>query len=193
MSRWPTGPQHADRLPLPAALQGAARPERHGAATAPARRRGRDPARAGRHPDPRRGRRDPARRPARARPAVVLARGGDGGCGNVRFKSSTNQAPRRATPGSRARSAGSGCSSSCSPTPGWSACPTPASRPSSPRSRAPAQDRRLPVHHARAHARHVVRRPRQLRGRRHPGPDRGRHEGTGLGDRFLGHVERSPR
>jgi GTP-binding protein len=35
------------------------------------------------------------------RPAerVVLARGGDGGAGNARFKSSTNRAPRRADPG----------------------------------------------------------------------------------------------
>lgn len=30
---------------------------------------------------------------------VVVARGGDGGRGNTRFKSSTNRAPRRATPG----------------------------------------------------------------------------------------------
>ena len=30
---------------------------------------------------------------------VLLARGGDGGKGNARFKSSTNQAPRRSTPG----------------------------------------------------------------------------------------------
>ena len=30
---------------------------------------------------------------------AVVARGGDGGFGNSRFKSSTNRAPRRATPG----------------------------------------------------------------------------------------------
>ncbi|UCE31665.1 MAG: GTPase ObgE [Burkholderiales bacterium] len=30
---------------------------------------------------------------------VVLARGGDGGLGNIRFKSSTNRAPRQSTPG----------------------------------------------------------------------------------------------
>ncbi|MBT5810478.1 MAG: GTPase ObgE, partial [Rhodospirillaceae bacterium] len=30
---------------------------------------------------------------------IILAKGGDGGRGNMRFKSSTNQAPRRAEPG----------------------------------------------------------------------------------------------
>ena len=34
---------------------------------------------------------------------VVLLRGGNGGFGNMRFKSSTNQAPRRANPGPRDR------------------------------------------------------------------------------------------
>ena len=37
-----------------------------------------------------------------------------------------------------------------------------------------AQDRRLPLHHAGAQARHGGDRPRPLRDRRHPGPDRGR-------------------
>ena len=56
----------------------------------------------------------------------LLLRGGDGGFGNAHFKSCTNRAPRRADPAFRARSAGSGCGSSCSPMPGWSACPMPA-------------------------------------------------------------------
>ena len=30
---------------------------------------------------------------------ILIAKGGDGGFGNTRFKSSTNQAPRKATPG----------------------------------------------------------------------------------------------
>ena len=40
---------------------------------------------------------------------VVLLRGGDGGFGNAHYKTSTNQAPRRADPAGRARSCGSGC------------------------------------------------------------------------------------
>ena len=37
---------------------------------------------------------------------VLLARGGNGGFGNTHFKSSTNQAPRRANPGQEGRGAG---------------------------------------------------------------------------------------
>ena len=43
---------------------------------------------------------------------VQLAKGGNGGWGNVRFKTSTNQAPRRANPGQEGSSARSGCGSS---------------------------------------------------------------------------------
>ena len=40
---------------------------------------------------------------------IVLAEGGNGGWGNVRFKSSTNRAPRQANPGNPGSRCGSGC------------------------------------------------------------------------------------
>ena len=78
----------------------------------------------------------PTPRPARCSPScsstdetVLLAKGGDGGFGNLHFKSSTNRAPRQKTPGwpgeqtqAEARAA------RCWPTSACSACPTPASR-----------------------------------------------------------------
>ena len=109
IARGRAGPEHADRLPLPAALQGAARPERHGPGAHRQERRGRRPAPAGRHADPGRGRRDPARRPHRARP------GGHDLQGRRRRPrqrplqdlDQPGTAPRRARAGP-ARSAGSG-------------------------------------------------------------------------------------
>ena len=41
--------------------------------------------------------------------SIVLLRGGDGGFGNAKFKTSTNRAPRRADKGWPGRSGGSGC------------------------------------------------------------------------------------
>ena len=37
---------------------------------------------------------------------VLIAKGGDGGFGNLHFKTSTNRAPRQNTPGGRASSGG---------------------------------------------------------------------------------------
>ncbi len=62
-------PQHADRLPLPAALQGRARRQRHGQGPPRRQRQGRGAEGAGRHASLRGRRRDPARRPHRSRPA----------------------------------------------------------------------------------------------------------------------------
>ena len=53
-----------------------------------------------------------------------------------------------------------------------------------------AEGRRLPVHDARAGAGHDRGRRPPARHRRHPGPDRGRVQGAGLGHDFLAHVER---
>ena len=93
-------PQHADRLPLPAAFQGAAAARPACARSAPARA-ARTSACACRSA--------PRSTPRTARPCsptcsspgqeVPLCRGGDGGRGNVHFKSSTNRAPRHAEPG----------------------------------------------------------------------------------------------
>ncbi len=62
---------------------------------------------------------------------LVFLRGGDGGRGNASYKTSTNRAPRQHGPGWPGGKCGCGCASSCSPTRASSACPTPASRPSS--------------------------------------------------------------
>ena len=60
---------------------------------------------------------------------VLIGKGGDGGFGNLHFKTSTNRAPRQKTPGwpgEAEEAASSSCA--CWPTSACSACPTPASR-----------------------------------------------------------------
>ena len=60
---------------------------------------------------------------------VLIAKGGDGGFGNLHFKTSTNRAPRQKTPGwpgEQQEAASSSCA--CWPTSACSACRTPASR-----------------------------------------------------------------
>ena len=60
---------------------------------------------------------------------ALVAKGGQGGLGNIHFKSSTNRAPRQSTPGEKGAAADAASwSSKCWPTSVCSACPTPASR-----------------------------------------------------------------
>ena len=73
---------------------------------------------------------------------VTIARGGAGGRGNTRFKSSTRQTPRIAERGLPARRGASSCTSSCWPTSASSGFRTPASRRCSRVS--PARTRRSP-------------------------------------------------
>ena len=93
-------PQHAGRLPLRAPPRGAARRARQGLRPVRRGRRRHRAAHAGRHHHHRRRNRRGARRTARCTgEPVLLAKGGDGGFGNMHFKSSTNRAPRQKTPG----------------------------------------------------------------------------------------------
>ena len=106
---------------------------------------------------------------------VVLCKGGDGGFGNTHFKTSTNQAPRRADPGWP----GDGALDLAAPQADRRCRPgRPAQRRQVDLARRDlarqAEDRRLPVHHAQAAARRGARRRDGVRARRPARADRGR-------------------
>jgi GTP-binding protein len=124
---------------------------------------------------------------------ALIAKGGQGGLGNLHFKSSTNRAPRQCTPGE----------------PGERHAV--AARIESTGRRGPprhaerrqvdvhslclggaSQGGRLSFHDAASQSRRSARRRRaQLRHRRHSRADRGPAEGAGLGHQFLRHLART--
>ncbi len=107
---------------------------------------------------------------------VLLAKGGDGGFGNLHFKSSTNRAPRQKTPGwpGEAAAAEARASRARRRRPARHAERRQVDPDRGDLERA-AEDRRLPVHDAASESRRGARRAgAELRRRRHSRPDRGR-------------------
>jgi GTP-binding protein len=122
---------------------------------------------------------------------TVFLKGGDGGRGNASYKTATNRAPRQHGTG----------------WPGeemwvWLRLKLLAMRAGRPperrqvdvpqcRHQRQGEDRRLSVHDASAAARRGQSPRPRVRAGRHPGLIEGAAEGAGIGDRFLGHVERT--
>ena len=104
----------------------------------------------------------------------IFMRGGDGGFGNAHYKSSTNQAPRKYTPGWPGQERTIWLRLKLIADAGIIGCPMPANRPSSPPCR--ARGRRSPIIRSRRFIPISAssRRREGFRARRHSRPDRGR-------------------
>ena len=121
---------------------------------------------------------------------ITLARGGDGGFGNAHYKSATNQAPGAPTTDGLAKNVGYGCGSNLLLMPDLSVCQCWKIYFLERRHKGPPKiaDYPFTTLHPNLGVGYVD--GDEIILADVPGLIEGAHEGAGLGDRFLGHIER---